>query len=99
MALMEALKSAAFYVGALGSRATTRKRKERLLEFDVSREQVERLQGPTGLYIGSRTPAEIAISILAEVTAAKYQVPILQRREIPVSDLIERAQRIEAVHG
>ncbi|MBU3582415.1 XdhC family protein [Polynucleobacter sp. 15G-AUS-farblos] len=76
MALMEALKSPAFYVGALGSRKNTQKRKERLLEFDVSKEQVERLHGPVGLYIGALTPPEIAISILAEVIAVKYSVPI-----------------------
>ncbi|WP_331851885.1 XdhC family protein [Polynucleobacter necessarius] len=50
MALMEALKSPAFYVGALGSRKNTQKRKERLLEFDLNQEQVERLHGPVGLY-------------------------------------------------
>ena len=76
MALMEALKSLAFYVGALGSRKNTQKRKERLLEFDVSKEQVERLHGPVGLYIGALTPPEIAVSILAEVIALKYGVPI-----------------------
>ena len=76
MALMEALKSPAFYVGALGSRKNTQKRKERLLEFDVSKEQVERLHGPVGLYIGALTPPEIAVSILAEVIAVKYSVPI-----------------------
>ena len=76
MALMEALKSPAFYVGALGSRKNTQKRKERLLEFDVSKEQVERLHGPVGLYIGALTPPEIAVSILAEVIALKYGVPI-----------------------
>ncbi|QWE17551.1 XdhC family protein [Polynucleobacter sp. AP-Nino-20-G2] len=76
MALMEALKSSAFYVGALGSRVNTQKRKERLLEFDVSREQVERLHGPVGLHIGALTPPEIAVSILAEVIAVKYGVAI-----------------------
>lgn len=76
MALMEALKSPAFYVGALGSRINTQKRKERLLEFDVTREQVERLHGPVGLFIGALTPPEIAVSILAEVIAVKYGVPI-----------------------
>ena len=75
MALMEALKSPAFYVGALGSCKNTQKRKERLLEFDVSKEQVERLHGPVGLYIGALTPPEIAVSILAEVIAVKYGVP------------------------
>ena len=72
MALMEALKSPAFYVGALGSRKNTQKRKERLLEFDVSKEEVEKLYGPVGLDIGALTPPEIAVSILAEVIAVKY---------------------------
>jgi xanthine dehydrogenase accessory factor len=76
MALMEALKSPAFYVGALGSRINTQKRKARLLEFDVSQEQVEQLHGPVGLFIGALTPPEIAVSILAEVIAVKYGVPI-----------------------
>ena len=76
MALMEALKSPAFYVGALGSRKNTQKRKERLLEFDVNEEHAERLHGPVGLYIGALTPPEIAVSILAEVIAVKYGVPI-----------------------
>ncbi|APB98774.1 XdhC family protein [Polynucleobacter asymbioticus] len=72
MALMEALKSPAFYVGALGSRKNTLKRKERLLDFDVNQEQVEKLHGPVGLHIGALTPPEIAVSILAEVIAVKY---------------------------
>jgi xanthine dehydrogenase accessory factor len=76
MALMEALKSSAFYVGALGSRNNTQKRKDRLLEFDLSKEQVERLHGPVGLYIGALTPPEIAVSILAEVIAVKYGISI-----------------------
>ena len=74
MALMEALKSSAFYVGALGSRKNTQKRKERLLEFDISEQEVERLYGPVGLSIGALTPPEIAVSILAEVIAVKYGV-------------------------
>ena len=76
MALMEALKSPAFYVGALGSRKNTKKRKGRLLEFDVSQEQVEKLHGPVGLYIGALTPPEIAVSILAEVIAVKYGISV-----------------------
>ncbi|HYT96816.1 MAG TPA: XdhC family protein [Casimicrobiaceae bacterium] len=74
LALMEALKSPAFYVGALGSRANNAKRRERLREFDVTDEEIARLHGPIGLYIGSRTPPEIAVSILAEITAIKNGV-------------------------
>ena len=76
MALMEALRSPAFYVGALGSRKNTQKRKDRLLEFDLNQAQVDRLHGPVGLYIGALTPPEIAVSILAEVIAVKYGVSI-----------------------
>ncbi|UGQ45274.1 XdhC family protein [Massilia endophytica] len=75
LALMEALKSGAFYVGAIGSRVNNAKRRERLLQFDLTPEQLARLHGPIGLYIGSKTPAEIAISILAEMTAVKNGVP------------------------
>jgi xanthine dehydrogenase accessory factor len=74
MALMEALKSPAFYVGALGSRLNTKKRKERLLQLDVSKEEADRLYGPIGLYIGAQTPPEIAISILAEIISLKYGI-------------------------
>jgi xanthine dehydrogenase accessory factor len=76
MALMEALKSPAFYVGALGSRANNAKRRVRLLDLDVTEAQIARLHGPIGLYIGSRTPPEIAVSILAEVTAVKNGVAL-----------------------
>jgi xanthine dehydrogenase accessory factor len=76
LALLEALKSPAFYVGALGSRANNAKRRKRLEEFDLTREQIARLHGPIGLYIGSRTPPEIAISILAEITAVKNGVAL-----------------------
>ena len=72
LALLEALKSPAFYVGALGSQTTSARRRERLLEyFDLSAQQVAKLHGPVGLPIGSRTPPEIAVSILAEMTAVK----------------------------
>ncbi len=72
LALLEALKSPAFYVGALGSKANNGKRRERLLQyFDLSQAEVDRLHGPVGLPIGSRTPPEIAVAILAEMTAVK----------------------------
>lgn len=76
LALMEALKSDAFYVGAIGSRSNDRKRRERLLEFDLTPEHLEKLHGPIGIYIGSKTPSEIAISILADMTAAKNGVQL-----------------------
>lgn len=72
MALLEALKTPAFYVGALGSKANNASRRERLLGyFDLTEAQVHSLRGPVGLPIGSRTPPEIAVSILAEMTAVK----------------------------
>ena len=71
MALLEALKSPAFYVGALGSMANNTRRRERLRQFDLSPLQIERLHGPVGLDIGSRTPPEIAVSILAQLIACR----------------------------
>lgn len=74
LALMSALKSSAFYVGAIGSKHNNAKRRERLKLFDISDEELSHLHGPVGLFIGSKTPAEIAISILAEMTAVKNGV-------------------------
>lgn len=80
MALLEALKSQAFYVGALGSRANTAARKERLAMFELTPQEIARLHGPIGLDIGSKTPAEIAISILAEIIAVRNDVKLLQKK-------------------
>jgi xanthine dehydrogenase accessory factor len=74
LALMEALKSAAFYVGAIGSKKNNDARRARLREFDLSEGEVARLRGPVGLYIGSKTPPEIAVAILAELTAVRHGV-------------------------
>ena len=72
MALMEALNSNAFYIGALGSRRNQEARKKRLAEhFDLSSEALARLHGPVGLRIGAQTPAEIAVSIVAEIVQVK----------------------------
>jgi xanthine dehydrogenase accessory factor len=78
--LLEALRSPAFYVGALGSRANTAKRIERLALFDVSADEIARLHGPIGLDIGSRTPAEIAVSIAAELVAVRGGVALSQKK-------------------
>ncbi len=80
LALLEALKSSAFYVGALGSRGNTAKRKARLALFDLSAEEIDRLHGPVGLDIGARTPAEIAVSIVAELVAVRHGVPLRQKK-------------------
>ncbi len=74
LALMEALKSAAFYVGAIGSKKNNDARRVRLREFELSDEEIARLRGPVGLYIGSKTPPEIAVAILAEMTAVRHGV-------------------------
>jgi xanthine dehydrogenase accessory factor len=81
LALMVALKTPAFYVGALGSRRNNAARRERLKEFDLGEAALMRLRGPAGIYIGSRTPPEIALSILAEVTATRngVQIPTAMR--------------------
>jgi xanthine dehydrogenase accessory factor len=83
MALLEALKSPAFYVGALGSRSNTATRKERLALFDLSADEIARLHGPIGLDIGSRTPAEIAVAILAELIAVRNGVSLKQKKPHP----------------
>jgi xanthine dehydrogenase accessory factor len=68
MGLMEALTTDAFYIGAMGSERTSENRRKRMLLLDVSEQQLAVLHAPVGLPIGSKTPAEIALSILADIT-------------------------------
>ena len=82
LALMEALRTPAFYVGALGSRHNNDVRRARLLEFDVSPEEAARMRGPVGLRLGGLTPPEIALSIVAELTAMRRGIDMGQ----PLSD-------------
>ena len=82
-ALLEALKSPAFYVGALGSKKNNDNRRKRLAEFDLAAAEIARLRGPVGLRIGSKTPPEIAVSILAEMTAVRHGVAIPELVEPP----------------
>lgn len=72
MALLEAFNTKAFYIGAMGSVATSKKRRERLLHLGVAAEELNRLRAPIGLDIGSKTPMEIAISIIAELTKLRH---------------------------
>ncbi len=73
MGMMEALTTDAFYIGAMGSSRTSASRRERLLALDVSPSDLDKLHAPIGLSIGSKTPPEIAIAILAEITAVRKQ--------------------------
>jgi xanthine dehydrogenase accessory factor len=70
-ALEAALKSDVFYIGALGSKRTHAKRKERLAEVGITDEQFARIHGPVGLNIGAKSPAEIAVSILAQIVEVR----------------------------
>ncbi|MFC7287718.1 XdhC family protein [Herminiimonas glaciei] len=99
LALMEALRSDAFYVGAIGSRGNNAKRRERLKLFDVSDVQLGKLHGPIGMYIGSKTPAEIAISILAEMTAVKNGIPLLDEARIEYAKRARHQPQAESLCG
>jgi xanthine dehydrogenase accessory factor len=77
LALLEAVKSEAFYIGAIGSRRNNQARHQRLIEhFGETAESLQRLRGPIGIYIGSKTPPEIAVSVMAEILAVKNGVPL-----------------------
>ena len=83
LALLEALHSPAFYVGAIGSRRNNHARRERMMEhFGETQATLSKLRGPIGLYIGSKTPAEIAVSVMAEILAVKNAVPLPQAMSV-----------------
>lgn len=89
MALLEALKSDAFYVGALGSARNQATRKKRLAEhFGLSKAELARLHGPVGLRIGARTPAEIAVSVIAQLVEVKNARPALPASADVVSAVV-----------
>ena len=83
LALLEALKSDAFYIGAIGSRRNNAARHQRMVEhLDQTPETLERLRGPIGIYIGSKTPPEIAVSVMAEILAVKNGVVLPRDMEV-----------------
>jgi len=83
LALLEALDTDAFYVGAIGSRRNNEARHQRMAEhFSVSQEALAKLRGPIGIYIGSKTPPEIAVSVMAEVLAVKNGVVLPRDMEV-----------------
>jgi xanthine dehydrogenase accessory factor len=83
LALLEALNTDAFYIGAIGSRRNNEARHQRMAEhFDLSEAALQRLRGPIGIYIGSKTPSEIAVSVMAEVLAVKNGVVLPRDMEV-----------------
>lgn len=94
LALMEALRTEAFYVGAIGSRRNNEARHARMIEhFGLTAADLQRLRGPIGVFIGSKTPAEIAVSIMAEVLAVKNGVTLPRDMEVG------QAKNLRAVQG
>lgn len=83
LALLEALGTPAFYVGAIGSRRNNEARRARLhAHFAVSSEVLARLRGPIGIYIASKTPPEIAVSVMAEILATKNGVRVSEEMQV-----------------
>ncbi|CAG9262299.1 hypothetical protein PCAR4_570005 [Paraburkholderia caribensis] len=80
----EALEAPAFYVGALGSHRNSDARRERLVTFGLSESSLARLHAPVGLQSGGTTPPEIALSIVAGVTASRHSVPVSSLRDAEV---------------
>ena len=85
MALMQALSKNFFYVGAIGSKKTQAARRKRLKQLDLNKSQIDKLHGPIGLDIGSKSPPEIAISIMAEITKLRNQAKIPASMELELS--------------
>ncbi|MFU8816109.1 MAG: XdhC family protein [Pseudomonadales bacterium] len=82
MGLMEALHTEAFYVGAMGSSRTSASRRERLRALDVGEQALERLHAPIGLPIGSKTPPEIAVAIMAEIIAVRSRATAAAQQQL-----------------
>jgi xanthine dehydrogenase accessory factor len=97
LALMEALKTDAFYVGAIGSRRNNEARHQRMVEhFGLTAADLQRLRGPIGIYIGSKTPPEIAVSIMAEILAVKNGVALPRDMEVAQAKNLRAVQDNDA---
>src|SRR6478609_6341516 len=97
LALLEALKTESFYVGAIGSRRNNEARHQRMVEhFGLGAADLQRLRGPIGVYIGSKTPAEIAVSIMAEVLAVKNGVALPRDMEVAQAKNLRAVQENDA---
>ena len=92
MALLAALPSDAFYIGAMGSAKTSENRRKRLLSLGIEQSQLGKLSAPIGLDIGSKTPAEIALSTLAEVVAVKNQREYSQKQVSSLNSELDLSQ-------
>src|SRR3546814_2443963 len=91
---LEALHSPAFYVGAIGSRRNSESRRARMIEhFDETEASLARLRSPVGIYINSKTPAEIAVSVMAEILAVKNGVGIPQELSVAQAKQRQEADR------
>ena len=99
LALLEALSCDALYVGAIGSRRNDEARRSRMVEhFDQTPESLAPLRGPIGIFIGSKTPPEIAVSVMAEVLAVKNAVPLPRDMQVgPAKEQLLPSPRSEAV--
>lgn len=96
LALIEALMSPAFYVGAIGSRCISASRRERLQLFGVSAAALARLHASFGIYLGGSTPPEIAVSTIAELTACRHCVPVSTLADVEAGKTFDEAARMGA---
>lgn len=87
LALIAALDSPAFYIGALGSRKTQTQRRKRLAAAGVTADRLERIHGPIGIEIGGETPEEIALAIMAEIVASAHNAPVKTAKENRVAQI------------
>jgi xanthine dehydrogenase accessory factor len=100
MALLEALGTEAFYVGAIGSRRNNAARRERMIaHFGQTTVSLARLRGPIGIYIGSKTPSEIAVSVMAELLAVKNGVALPRDMDVAQAKLAREEGLSDRVCG